>query len=182
MRRPVERLTFNEITERAVQQALREPRAIDMNLVNAQQARRVLDRLVGYKVSPFLWKRFHFGLCAGRVQSVALRLICEREEEIRAFVPEEYWTLEADLETAAGERFTARLVRVGDEELRRASCAAPTPASGRAALAAELDGAAGARRRGRDEAEAGAPASRRSSPARCSRTPSTASASRPSAP
>lgn len=139
--RPVERLTFNEITERAVQQALREARAIDMNLVNAQQARRVLDRLVGYKVSPFLWKRFYFGLSAGRVQSVALRLVCEREEEIRAFVPEEYWTLEADLETAAGGRFTARLVRVGDEELPQGQLRGAEAGERARGLAVELDGA-----------------------------------------
>jgi DNA topoisomerase-1 len=145
-RRPVARLTFNEITERAVKQALQEPRAIDMNLVNAQQARRVLDRLVGYKVSPVLWKRFYFGLSAGRVQSVALRLICEREEEIRAFEPEEYWTLEADYEAAdrpavsAPERFTARLVRIGEEELEQGQLRGPGVAERAQALAAELAG------------------------------------------
>ena len=116
-RRPLLRLTFNEITERAVKQALENPRELDMNLVNAQQARRVLDRLVGYKVSPFVWRTVRYGLSAGRVQSVALRLIAEREEAILAFVPVEYWTLEADLENEAHERFTARLVRVGGDEL-----------------------------------------------------------------
>jgi len=139
--RPVERLTFNEITERAVQQALREARDLDMNLVNAQQARRVLDRLVGYKVSPFLWKRFYFGLSAGRVQSVALRLVCEREEEIRAFEPEEYWTLEADLETTAGERFTARLVRIADEDLPQGQLRGADAGERARTLAAELEGA-----------------------------------------
>jgi len=144
---PVERLTFNEITERAVKQALNESRPIDLNLVNAQQARRVLDRLVGYKVSPFLWKRFYFGLSAGRVQSVALRLVCEREEEIRAFQPEEYWTLEADFqpaEPAAGgapARFTARLVRVGEEELEQQQLRGPGAGERMQALAAELAGA-----------------------------------------
>src|SRR5262245_28093731 len=118
-RRPIQRLTFNEITERAVKQALDQPRELDMNLVNAQQARRVLDRLVGYKVSPFVWRTVRYGLSAGRVQSVALRLICEREAEIRKFVPEEYWSLEADFETEDGKRFTARLVRVGEEELEQ---------------------------------------------------------------
>src|SRR2546426_4061129 len=109
------RLTFNEITERAVKQALEHPRELDMNLVNAQQARRVLDRLVGYKVSPFVWRTVRYGLSAGRVQSVALRIICEREEEIRAFVPEEYWTLEVDYETPTHDGFTARLIRDGTE-------------------------------------------------------------------
>jgi DNA topoisomerase-1 len=118
-RRPIQRLTFNEITERAVKQALDHPRDLDMNLVNAQQARRVLDRLVGYKVSPFVWRTVRYGLSAGRVQSVALRLICEREDAIRAFVAEEYWTIEVDYETAAEERFTARLVRVGEVELEQ---------------------------------------------------------------
>ena len=116
-RRTLRRLTFNEITERAVKQALEHPRDLDMNLVNAQQARRVLDRLVGYQVSPLLWQVVRYGLSAGRVQSVALRLICEREEEVRAFVPEEYWTVEAELETEAGERFKAQLFRVGDRKL-----------------------------------------------------------------
>ena len=144
---PVERLTFNEITERAVKQALNEPRAIDLNLVNAQQARRVLDRLVGYKVSPFLWKRFYFGLSAGRVQSVALRLVCEREEEIRAFRPEEYWTLEADFQTldpaggGVSARFTARLVRVGEEELDQQQLRGTGAGERMQALAAELAGA-----------------------------------------
>src|SRR5512144_1311137 len=86
-KRPVRRLTFNEITQRAVSEALLHPRDLDMNLVNAQQARRVLDRLIGYKVSPFVWSTVKYGLAAGRVQSVALRLICDREAEIRAFVP-----------------------------------------------------------------------------------------------
>ena len=91
------RAVFNEITKRAVQDAIAHPREIDENLFNAQQARRVLDRLVGYKISPLLWRRVQSGTSAGRVQSVALRLICEREAEIRAFVPEEYWTLTATL-------------------------------------------------------------------------------------
>jgi DNA topoisomerase I len=140
-RRPLRRLTFNEITERAVRQALEQPREIDMNLVNAQQARRVLDRLVGYKVSPFVWRKVRYGLSAGRVQSVALRLICEREAEIQAFVPEEYWTLEADFETPAAERFTARLVRVGEEELESGQLRGADAGARAGALADELAGA-----------------------------------------
>lgn len=89
------RITFNEITKKAVQESLKNARPIDKNLVNAQQARRVLDRLVGYKLSPFLWEKVQNGLSAGRVQSVATRLVVEREEEIQNFTPEEYWTLEA---------------------------------------------------------------------------------------
>ena len=89
------RVTFNEITKNAVKQSIKEARDIDMDLVNAQQARRVLDRIVGYKISPLLWKKVKKGLSAGRVQSVALKLICDREEEIETFVPVEYWTLDA---------------------------------------------------------------------------------------
>ena len=108
---PVEktlRVTFNEITKNAVKAAIKEPRQIDMNLVDAQQARRILDRIVGYKISPFLWKNVRSGLSAGRVQSVATRIICEREEEIRAFVPVEYWTIDASLETADKKEFSVR--------------------------------------------------------------------------
>src|SRR2546426_6776662 len=137
-RRPLHRLTFNEITERAVKQALDHPRDLDMNLVNAQQARRVLDRLVGYKVSPFVWRTVRYGLSAGRVQSVALRLICEREEAIKAFVPEEYWTLEVDYETREGQRFTARLVREGEVELEQGQIRGEGAGARAWALAAEL--------------------------------------------
>ena len=94
----ISRISFNEITKNAVKNALKNPRDIDMNLVDAQQARRVIDRLVGYTISPLLWKKIRKGLSAGRVQSVALRMICDREKEIAAFVPEEYWTLDAELE------------------------------------------------------------------------------------
>lgn len=94
-----QRITFNEVTKTAVKDAIKKPRAIDMDLVNAQQTRRILDRIVGYKVSPFLWKTVKSGLSAGRVQSVATRIIVERENEIRAFVPTEYWTIDAVLET-----------------------------------------------------------------------------------
>ena len=91
------RITFNEITKQAVKNSIKEAREIDMNLVDAQQARRMLDRMVGYQISPILWAKIKRGLSAGRVQSVALRLICDRENEINAFIPEEYWTLEAIL-------------------------------------------------------------------------------------
>ncbi len=97
------RITFNEITKSAVKASLKEPRAIDMNMVDAQQTRRILDRMVGYQISPVLWAKVKRGLSAGRVQSVALRIICDREEEINAFIPEEYWTLEAKL-SVKGEK------------------------------------------------------------------------------
>ncbi len=109
--RTVRRVLFHEITKDAVQAALAHPLDIDRRKVDAQQARRVLDRLVGYKASPLLWKSIKTGLSAGRVQTVALRLICEREEEIRRFVPQEYWTIEADLEKD-GQAFQARLHKV----------------------------------------------------------------------
>lgn len=103
------RVTFNEITKKEVQRCVGSPRGIDYNLVDAQQARRALDRIVGYEISPILWRRIRKGLSAGRVQSVATRIVVEREEEIRAFVPQEYWSIEADLERADGEgRFTAQ--------------------------------------------------------------------------
>ncbi len=108
---PVEktlRVTFNEITKTAIKAAIKDPRQIDMNLVNAQQARRILDRIVGYKLSPLLWKSVKSGLSAGRVQSVATRIIVEREEEIRAFHPEEYWTIDATLISADNKPFTVR--------------------------------------------------------------------------
>jgi len=91
----ISRISFNEITKKAVQNALKNPRELDLNLVNAQQARRVMDRLVGYTISPLLWQKIRKGLSAGRVQSVALKMICDREAEIAAFVPEEYWSLDA---------------------------------------------------------------------------------------
>ena len=101
------RVTFNEITKKAVQDGIAHPRDIDLDLVDAQQARRILDRIVGYQLSPFLWRKVKRGLSAGRVQSVATRMVVDREKEIRAFVPEEYWSLEAQLMTQAGGMFTA---------------------------------------------------------------------------
>ena len=97
------RISFNEITKNAVKASIKDAREIDMNLVDAQQARRALDRIVGYKISPLLWAKVKRGLSAGRVQSVALRIIADREEEINAFIPEEYWTLDAKIKVE-GER------------------------------------------------------------------------------
>lgn len=111
------RIVFHEITEEAIKEAVAKPRVLDMRLVDAQQARRILDRLVGYTLSPFLWKKVYSGLSAGRVQSVAVRIIVDREREIRAFVPREYWSLEAELQTGAKESFTAALERRGDAKL-----------------------------------------------------------------
>src|SRR2546426_845226 len=105
----IKRIEFHEITKDAVQRALARPREIDLNLVNAQQARRILDRLVGYKLSPLLWRKVRGGLSAGRVQSVAVRLVVDREKEIEAFVPQEYWSILAQLQKAR-QPFTARLV------------------------------------------------------------------------
>jgi DNA topoisomerase-1 len=107
---------FNEITERAVKQALEHTLPIDENLVVAQKARRVMDRLVGYQVSPILWRTIYRGLSAGRVQSVALRLICEREELIDAFIPEEYWSIEAEFKGKRTDPFLSKLVKVGADK------------------------------------------------------------------
>lgn len=106
------RITFNEITKNAVKNSLKEARDIDMNLVDAQQARRVLDRLVGYEISPVLWAKIKRGLSAGRVQSVALRLICDREDEVNNFIPQEYWTLEAEVVPEGSKKsFMAKLTK-----------------------------------------------------------------------
>jgi DNA topoisomerase-1 len=106
---------FNEITKKAIEKAFEKPGQVNVSLVDAQQARRVLDRLVGYKISPLLWDKVRRGLSAGRVQTVALRLIVEREREIRAFVPKEYWTLDADLNAKKAPVLSARLTRIGDQ-------------------------------------------------------------------
>ncbi|PIU45298.1 MAG: type I DNA topoisomerase [Ignavibacteriales bacterium CG07_land_8_20_14_0_80_59_12] len=112
----IKRVLFHEITESGIAEAMKHPSTIDENLVLAQQARRVMDRLVGYKVSPFVWKTVYYGLSAGRVQSVALRLICEREEEIERFVQEEYWTIHGEFRLDNGESLYAKLVRIAGEE------------------------------------------------------------------
>lgn len=118
---PVKRIVFHEITKSAIEHALETPRDIYQNLVDAQQARRILDRIVGYKLSPFLWKKIAKGLSAGRVQSVALRLIVDRENEIRAFKPEEYWSIVASLAPANGDAFEARLIGMDGERLEKFS-------------------------------------------------------------
>ncbi len=114
----VYRISFNEITKTAVKEAFKNPREIDTDLVDAQQARRELDRIVGYRISPLLWAKVKRGLSAGRVQSVALRIVCDREEEINAFIPTEYWNLEADI-AIEGEKkpLTAKLVGKNDEKI-----------------------------------------------------------------
>lgn len=112
------RVTFNEITETGINAGMSNPRSIDLNLVNAQQARRILDRIVGYKLSPFLWRKIRRGLSAGRVQSVAVRMICDREEEIRSFVSQEYWSIDAKLLAASSKKsFSAKLVNVDGEKV-----------------------------------------------------------------
>ena len=103
------RVTFNEITKETVKESIKKPRKIDMNLTDAQQARRVLDRIVGYKISPVLWKKVRRGLSAGRVQSVAVKLIVDREEEIEKFIPEEYWNIYAKL-SKGKSKFEAKFV------------------------------------------------------------------------
>ncbi len=117
----IKRIEFNEITQKAVQESIRNPREIDENRVNAQQARRILDRIVGYQVSPFLWKGIYKGLSAGRVQSVALRLICEREEQIKAFVPEEYWSISAEFYKDGAEPYKAVLEKINGKKIKMAN-------------------------------------------------------------
>ena len=114
------RVTFNEITKRGIEAGLKNEGSIDKNLVDAQQARRIMDRLVGYKISPFLWKAVSNGLSAGRVQSVALRIICERDSEANGFIPEEYWTVKAEFSTSK-EQFYADLVKIDDKDFRLAN-------------------------------------------------------------
>src|SRR5262245_47740411 len=117
-KRKFHRLTFNEITKKAVQDALNHPRTIDEKMVAAQRARRVLDRLVGYKISPLLWDKVRRGLSAGRVQSVALKLVCDREREIEAFVPDEYWNIFARLAGAQPPDFEAKLVKKDGDAIK----------------------------------------------------------------
>src|SRR5689334_7563031 len=142
--RDPKRIEFHEITSDAVRRALEAPRVIDMRLVNAQQARRVVDRLVGFRLSPFLWSKVQKGIGAGRVSSVALRLVCDREEEIRKFVAVESWTIDAELsKQAAADHFTARLNRTAGtapgEEDTKLEVKTKEEADG---LLAKLEGAA----------------------------------------
>ena len=116
IKKPIYRVTYNEITKGAIQAAMENPGEIDQRLVDSQQARRVLDRLVGYQISPILWRNVKPGLSAGRVQSVAVRLICEREAEIEAFVPQEYWTITANLVGKNPPPFNAKLLQIGSEK------------------------------------------------------------------
>ena len=135
----VDRIVFHEITKLAIEQALKKPREIDLRLVDAQQARRILDRLVGYKLSPFLWKKVAKGLSAGRVQSVAVRLVVERAKEIENFKPEEYWTIAAHLETPDKEKFEAQLTKIGDKKLEKLSIKTKEAAD---KIVSDLNGAA----------------------------------------
>src|SRR5256714_1897597 len=118
---PAQRILFNEITKKAIQEAIQKPLQLNRDLYDAQQARRVLDRLVGYQISPILWKKVRRGLSAGRVQSVAVRLVVEREEEIAKFVPVEYWSIEADLRAALPPQFRAKLIRLDGQKAEIAS-------------------------------------------------------------
>ncbi len=138
--KPVQRVVFHEVTQRAIQDAVAHPRTLSLDLVNAQQARRALDYLVGFNLSPLLWKKIRPGLSAGRVQSPALRMIVEREEEIERFQPREYWTLETD-NAKAGQPFSARLAEYGGEKLTPFSVANGEQAR---AMEATLRAAAGA--------------------------------------
>ncbi len=118
VRKPVHRVLFHEITKKSILESMANPLELNKNLYEAQQARRILDRLVGYQVSPLLWDKVRRGLSAGRVQTVALRLICEREKEVKAFVPEEYWSLEGELEGSVPPPFVARLVSFRGEKIK----------------------------------------------------------------
>src|SRR5262245_48536769 len=120
-KRKIHRLMFNEITKKAVQDALKSPKNIDPKMVDAQRARRVLDRLVGYKISPLLWDKVRRGLSAGRVQSVALKLVCDREAEIDAFVPEEFWNIFARLAASQPPEFEAKLLKKSGDVIKVAN-------------------------------------------------------------
>src|SRR5438552_7208352 len=124
---PAQRILFNEITKKAIQEAIQKPLQLNRDLYDAQQARRVLDRLVGYQISPILWKKVRRGLSAGRVQSVAVRLVVEREEEIAKFVPVEYWSIEADLRAALPPQFRSKLIKLDGQKIELPSAEVTTP-------------------------------------------------------
>ncbi len=124
---PAQRILFNEITKKAIQEAIQKPLPLNRDLYDAQQARRVLDRLVGYQISPILWKKVRRGLSAGRVQSVVVRLVVEREEEIAKFVPVEYWSIEADLRAALPPQFRAKLIKLDGQKIELPSAEVTTP-------------------------------------------------------
>ena len=174
----VKRVVFHEITKRAVLEAMQHPRDLDVGLIDAYQARRALDYLVGFTLSPMLWRKLQGSRSAGRVQSVALRLICERESEIEAFRPREYWSLETRFTTPRDATFTARLARLGDKKLdsstspMRRARGARSPRSRRATFpwTASRSARCSATRR------------RRSRPRPCSRKRRASSASAPIAP
>jgi DNA topoisomerase-1 len=124
---PTQRVLFNEITKKAIQEAIQHPLELNQNTYDAQQARRVLDRLVGYQISPILWKKVRRGLSAGRVQSVAVRLVVEREQEIAAFTPVEYWSIEADLKAALPPQFRSKLIKLDGEKIELNDAKTTTP-------------------------------------------------------
>src|SRR5207248_6359149 len=117
----IHRVLFNEITKKAIIEAIGKPMALDTKKFESQQARRILDRLVGYQISPVLWTKVKRGLSAGRVQSVAVRLVVEREKEIAAFVPVEYWSIEADLNAALPPQFRAKLIKLDGKKIELGS-------------------------------------------------------------
>ncbi len=135
----IKRIVFHEITKSAIEEAMKNPRDLDLNLVDAQQARRVLDRLVGYELSPFLWRKIRYGLSAGRVQSVAVRLVVEREREIQKFKAEEYWSIEAKLSKLDHDKiFVAKLHKISDKQVGKMDIKSETDA---AKIVADLQGA-----------------------------------------
>ncbi len=167
----VRRVLFNEITKNAIQKAIEHPIDLDRKKFDSQQARRILDRLVGYQISPILWKKVRRGLSAGRVQSVAVRLVVEREREIEAFKPEEYWTLDADLAARLPPEFRAKLSKIDGQKADLKDEATTKAAPGRR-------GAVPLRRPdGRSQGAAPEPPAARSPPRSCSRRRPTASAS-----
>ncbi len=170
------RVMFNEITKKAIEKAFEKPGQVNIALVDAQQARRVLDRLVGYKISPLLWDKVRRGLSAGRVQTVALRVIVEREREIRAFLPREYWTIDADLNAKKAPVLTARLAKINDVNAGDRQPGSVRRNRGRASTAPITSSSRSAR------ARRSAIRSRRSSPPRCSRNLRASCASASSAP